>query len=86
LAPYIYTGPAFAFKLGKSTWDDIKSKTCQTAWNIGIGVELINHLQIQGSYGFGMNNIVKFVDTDAINPVEVKAKNNYWTVTAAWLF
>lgn len=86
LAPYIYTGPSFAFALGKHTFDDIKSKTCQTAWNVGIGVELIKHLQIQGSYGFGMNNIVKFVDTDAINPVEVKAKNNYWTVTAAWLF
>lgn len=86
LAPYLYTGPAFAFKLGKSTWDDIKSKTCQTAWNIGIGVELINHLQIQGSYGFGMNNIVKFTGYDGLTPIEVKAKNNYWTVTAAWLF
>lgn len=83
IAPYIYTGPTFAFNLDKHTFDNVKSKTCQTAWNVGIGVELVKHLQIQGSYGFGMNNVAKFA---GINTQEIKVKNNYWTVTAAWLF
>lgn len=80
--PYVFTGPSFAFKLDGNTVKAFKTKTCQVAWNVGIGVELINHLQIGGSYGFGVNNIAKnWVDAKGI-----KVKNNYWTVTAAWLF
>lgn len=81
--PYLLTGPAFAIKLGKTTFDEISTKRCQTAWNVGVGAELMSHLQIQGSYGFGMNHIGKFVGAQA---ADVKARNNYWTVTAAWLF
>lgn len=81
-SPYLFTGPSFAFKLDKNTSDDLKTKSCQVAWNVGLGVELIRHLQISGSYGFGVNNIAKhWVDTK-----KAKVKNNYWTVTAAWLF
>ncbi len=83
IKPYVYTGPTFAFKLGKDTWDQIKSKTCQVAWNVGLGIELINHLQVQASYGIGMNNVFKMT---GINTQDFKVKNNYWTVTAAWLF
>jgi hypothetical protein len=84
IAPYLYTGPSFAFRLDKNTLNSFQSKTCQTAWNVGVGVELIKHLQIQGSYGFGMNNVSKIIG--AVDPVTIKAKNNYWTVTAAYLF
>jgi len=84
--PYIFTGPNFAFKLDKSIWD----KTFQAAWNVGIGVELINHLQISGSYGFGMNNVLDDVlesnGSDWTVSNKLKARNNYWTVSAAWLF
>lgn len=83
ISPYIFTGPAFAFKLDKNTIYALETKTCQVAWNIGVGVELIKHLQISGSYGFGMNNIAKHLDVDT---QDLKVKNNYWTVTAAWLF
>ncbi len=82
--PYIFTGPSFAFKLDKNMADAIKTKTCQTAWNVGLGFELVKHLQIQGSYGFGMNNIIS--DKIGVNAVTSKVKNNYWTVTAAYLF
>lgn len=83
--PYIYTGPAFAFKLGKNTVNDFKNKTCQVAWNVGLGVELVRHLQIQASYGFGINNVARYVSE--LNPIgDVKVKNNYWTITAAYLF
>lgn len=87
LSPYIFTGPSFAFKLDKS----MRDKTFQAAWNIGIGVELIHHLQISGSYGFGINNIMDKVlestpTLEGFNTSEIKAHNNYWTVSAAWLF
>ena len=83
--PYIFTGPSFAFKLDDKVLDYMKTHTCQVAWNVGLGVELINHLQIGASYGFGVNNILDYTDLD-INTEKIKANNNYWTVTAAWLF
>ena len=83
ISPYIFTGPDFAFKLDKAVVKDFKTKTFQSAWNIGAGLELVKHLQISASYGFGMNNIIKIVDKNS-NPVSLK--NNYWTITAAYLF
>lgn len=82
--PYIFTGPSFAFKL---TGDDnvLKTKTFQCAWNIGAGVELFSHLQIGASYGFGLNNIMEHV-IDINTTDKLKIKNNYWTITAAYLF
>lgn len=86
IAPYIFTGPDFSFKLDKNTWEDVKTRTCQVAWNLGLGVQLFKHLQVGASYGFGLNNIVSKV-TDKINiPEDWNIKNNYWTVTAAYLF
>ncbi len=88
LKPYIFTGPNFAFRLDKSvsnTLQNIKSRTCQVAWNVGLGVELVNHVQIGASYAFGINNVVDKI-TDEVHVTEIKAKNNYWTVTAAYLF
>lgn len=80
--PYLFTGPSFAFKLDKNSVDALKTKTCQVAWNVGVGFELIKHLQISGAYGFGINNIADHW----VNTTDAKVKNNYWTVTAAWLF
>lgn len=79
ISPYIFTGPDFAFKLDKEALNAIKTKTFQSAWNVGLGVELLRHLQIGASYGFGLNNILK-----ASNGADVK--NNYWNITAAYLF
>lgn len=84
VSPYLFTGPSFAFKLGGD--DNVfATKKFQCAWNVGVGIELINHLQISGSYGFGMNNIAKdYLGMEVTD--DYKVKNNYWTVTAAWLF
>ena len=85
IQPYVYTGPAFAFKMGKNTFKDFKTKTCQVAWNIGLGLEFVRHLQVQASYGFGINNVADW--TGYFDTVDnVKGKNNYWTITAAYLF
>lgn len=84
--PFIYTGPDFAFKFGGK--DDVfKTKTFQCAWNIGVGVEVFNHLQVAGSYGFGINNIADWVAPEGMQTTsDFKLKNNYWTVTLAYLF
>jgi hypothetical protein len=84
VAPYLFTGPSFAFKLGGDE-SVLTTKTFQCAWNIGVGVELIKHLQISGSYGFGINNVAnKYLGVKVSD--NYKLKNNYWTLTAAYLF
>ncbi len=87
-APYVFTGPSVAFKLDKGN-EYLKTKTSQWTWNLGLGLEFINHLQIGASYGFGINNIMDGVSipvVGTVNTKNLKARNNYWTVTAAWLF
>lgn len=89
--PYLLTGPSFAFRLDKNKKnpvDFINTKSTQYTWNFGIGFQIVKHLQIQGSYGLGINNIVKVVDKLGVvdAPAIDKLKNNYWTITAAYLF
>lgn len=82
IKPYVFTGPDFAFRLSKDTFSDMKTRKCQVAWNLGLGVELLKHLQLSGSYAWGINNIADhWFDTQ-----NIKVKNNYWTITAAYLF
>lgn len=84
IAPYIFTGPSVAFKLsGEDSYGD--TKKTQWGWDLGIGLELVKHLQIGAGYTFGINKLMKHV-YDMNSGHEIKVKNNYWTVTAAWMF
>lgn len=90
IRPMIFTGPTMALKLDKSTFKtndgEFGTKTVQMGWNIGIGVELVKHLQISGGYTICMNNVAKKISAINDNFNIRKIKNNYWTVTAAYLF
>lgn len=86
MKPYVFTGPSVAFKLDG---DSDAFKTTQWTWNLGAGLEFISHLQVGFSYGWGMNNIMDGVKVPVLgtqNTEDLKVHNNYWTVTAAWLF
>lgn len=85
IAPYIFTGPTLALKLDKGDNSIWSAKTAQWGWNLGLGVQLIRHLQIGAGYTFGINNVVKNIKSD-MQVANIKVKNNYWTITAAWLF
>lgn len=82
LTPYIYTGPDFAFRLGHSN----AFKHFQAAWDLGVGLELINHVQIGAGYSWGINNVAKKITGSDIFDSNFKTRNNYWTITAAYLF
>lgn len=88
IAPYIFTGPNFLFNLNKNTLKDLQNKTCQVAWQVGLGLELVNHLQIGAGYNFGLGKIGNsiFEGMTGINMPNYTVKNNYWMVTAAYLF
>ncbi len=86
VTPYIFTGPSFAVLASKrEITNAYENKAFDIAWNFGLGVQLINHLQVGASYGLGMTKTIT-----ALTPLnagtKIEGKNNYWTVTAAWLF
>lgn len=84
LAPYIYAGPSFAFRVGDNFEDQFKEKSFETAINVGVGVEFFNHLQISGQYGWGLGKAFEF-ENDMLNSV-LNGKSRAWTFTAAYLF
>jgi hypothetical protein len=91
VTPYVFTGPSFAFLASKKAINEAyENKSVDVSWNVGVGVQLISHLQIGASYGFGLTNTISkisdYTGSDASNLTEIDGKNNYWTVTAAWLF
>ncbi|MGN0222582.1 MAG: porin family protein [Muribaculaceae bacterium] len=83
VSPYIFTGPSFAFKVsGEDFSNFIHEKKCNMSWNFGFGLQLIKHLQVGASYGIGLSKVADF----AVENVNIEAKHNGWTITAAWLF
>lgn len=84
LVPYIFTGPSFAVLCSKNSVEEVfKNKAFNTAWDFGLGVRLVNHLEIGASYGLGMSKVAEM--TIGSKTVDV-GKRNYWTITAAYLF
>lgn len=85
LVPYITTGPSVSFLTSKrAITEAYKNKSVDVAWNVGLGLQFFNHLQVSASYGFGLNKTIERVSSITTSPID--GKNNYWTVTAAWLF
>ena len=81
IRPYITTGPAFSFNCDKNSWNEfISSRRTDISWNVGFGVELIQHLQIGASYGWDLTR------TFTSHNSEVYGKNRCWIVSAAWMF
>lgn len=84
VAPYVFTGPSFAFLCSKQgvteAWEQ---KKWDVSWNIGLGVQLVNHLQLGASYGIGLNKALDYVGHS--NPAGTN-QLNCWTVTLGYLF
>lgn len=85
VSPFLTTGPSFAFATSKEAIKEAyKNKAVDVAWNIGLGVEFVKHLQIAASYGFGISkSLTKYA---GINDIDVEGKTRCWTITAAYLF
>ena len=85
ITPYVFTGPSFAFLTSKEAIKDAyNNKKVDIAWNFGLGVQLFSHLQIGASYGLGITKAVEAVTP--VQGVNINGRNDYWTITAAWLF
>ncbi len=89
IAPFVTTGPDFSILLSKKNGEDggttWKNKSFNTAWNIGLGLEIVKHLQIAASYSFGLNNTIEKI-TGLKDISAIDGKDRCWTLTAAYLF
>lgn len=74
-APMIYTGPSFMFRL-----DHNKTHVVQPGWDLGIGFDIINFIQITAGYRFGLGNAIP---NEADN---FCLHTNGWNVSANILF
>ena len=78
--PYIFTGPNFAFLMGKTKISEtLKRKNTDIDWDFGFGLELVRHLQLSAYYSLGLS---KAYSGDEVG----NGRNRCWTVTATYLF
>lgn len=85
IVPYAFTGPNFAFLCDESkniTWEN---RSMVTSWDVGFGIELLKHVQIQACYGIGITEAFKKVGINEEGTV-ISGKDRCWTITAAYLF
>lgn len=84
------TGPQFGFTVGDKTPSDvIKFKSSNVTWNVGLGVRLVNHLEIAAAYNIALSNFGKIYvpNVSALtNNAKSDFKSNSWQVSAAYLF
>lgn len=85
-APFVFTGPDFAILVGDKEQNGYKSKTLNTSWNVGLGAEILKHVQISATYGFGISKALEYVGVSNNSNEGINGKDRYWTVTAAYLF
>ena len=85
ISPFVSTGPDFALLLGDTDKVDFKTRQWNISWNVGFGAELFRKVQIHANYGIGITKAFKYLGKD-VNSTPVEGIDNYWTITAAYLF
>jgi hypothetical protein len=86
VSPFLTTGPDFSFLMSNENVKDAwNNKKVDFAWNFGIGLKLVDKIEIAASYGLGLKNSASG-DSALYGNNIADGKNRFWTVTAAWLF
>lgn len=80
-APMIYTGPSLAFRTGGG--DHLcESEEFQPGWDVGVGFDIINFIQVTGGYRFGLGNSLKSLEGFP----DATVHSNGWNISATLLF
>ena len=85
LTPYLAVGPSVSVLTSNKSLENLRNKSVDWAVNFGIGVQLINHIDVSARYGLGLTKAVSEVTNQASN-AGIEGKNRYWTVSVAYLF
>lgn len=81
VAPMVYTGPSLLVRLGKSNPEQMSTKSLQPGWDVGIGFDIINFIQLSAGYRFGLGNAVSRSSVPG-----VCLHTNGWNVAANIIF
>lgn len=86
MVPYVAVGPGVSVLTSrKNIYEEFKNKSVDWALNVGIGVQLLNHFDVNARYGFGLTKAMKQIEPDT-NGAGIQGKNRYWTISVAYLF
>ena len=94
---YIFAGPQFGFNIGDKTANivdnalDWRMRDSNLSANVGIGLMLLNHLQVSANYNIAMGttgefDLLKDVPDAAWKQVTGKTKANAWQLSVAYFF
>jgi hypothetical protein len=94
---YLFAGPQFGFNIGDKNTNvfndaaEWRLKDSNLRANVGIGLMLLNHLQVSANYNIAMGttgnfNVLKDVPDAAWNQVTGKTKANAWQLSVAYFF
>lgn len=81
---FAFAGPQFGFNVGsdETAWEWKKSNL---SVNVGLGVSLINHLQVTANYNIACGTTGE-ATVGSVASSTVKAKNNAWQIGVAYFF
>ena len=94
---YLFAGPQFGFAIGDKVANvvddalDWRLKDSNLSANVGLGLMLLNHLQISANYNIALGTTGEFEVVNAVagtawNTVTGKTKANAWQISVAYLF
>ena len=86
LTPYIAVGPSVSVLTSRKALEDLRNKSVDWAVNFGIGVQLINHIDVSARYGLGLTQAMHTFTNVGGTAAGIEGKNRYWTVSVAYLF
>jgi opacity protein-like surface antigen len=93
---YIFAGPQFGFAIGDKVTElandaaDWRLKDSNLSANVGLGLMLLNHLQVSANYNIALGTTGEVDVNNAINTAWNtaigKAKANAWQISLAYFF
>lgn len=82
ISPMIYTGPELSWAFGDNHWNRIEIEKFQPSWHVGIGVDIVNFIQITAGYYFGLGN--QFKEFSGVSNAVMRG--NGWNLSVNLLF
>lgn len=86
VAPMVFTGPSLMTGLDKNSPDLPGRKRFDAGWDVGVGIDIINFIQLQAGYRFGLTNAIATALPESASTKAAKLHLNGWTVAANIIF
>lgn len=81
VAPMVYTGPSLMVRLDHDDSSPMLTDRLQPGWDVGIGIDIVNFIQLTAGYRFGLGNAVKAFPAEGAS-----LTTDGWNVAANLLF